>query len=477
MSSIQPGLREEAVVRQSPNGKESAQKPTPRLIGCPSPALTDQGNAERLVARHGRDLRYCFPQRQWYVWDGRCWGRDETGEVERRAKKTVKSIYVEAAEAESEGLSSDLAKHASKSGSAPRIRYMIELSRSEPGVAVLPEELDSGPFLLNVRNGTLDLRTGQLRDHRREDLITRCLGVPYDETAKAEHWQKFIVDVMGGSFELADFLRRAVGYSLTGDIREHVLFFLHGDGANGKSTFLNTVLALLGSYGRQLEPDILMVSRNERHPTGLADLQSTRFAVGMEIEDGRRLHESLVKQMTGGDRMTARRMRQDNREFWPTHKLWLAANNRPQISGTDNGIWRRILLLPFTVTIPKEKQDRELAAKFLEELPGILRWAVVGCLEWLRDGLQPPEDVMMATESYRKEEDVLAEFIDDMCELGDGLRIGSTDFLNAYNTWAGRPTTHKYLSARMQQRGFESLRTNKGKLWQGVSLRGEGEPS
>jgi putative DNA primase/helicase len=170
-------------------------------------------------------------------------------------------------------------------------------------------------------------------------------------------------------------------------------------------------------------------------------------------------------------------MRQDYREFWPTHKLWLGANHRPRIVGTDNGMWRRILLVPFTVSIPKEEQDRELAAKLREELPGILRWAVAGCGEWLREGLRPPEKVMMATESYRQEEDVLAEFIDDICELGKSFRTGSTAFVEAYSKWSGRPTTHKYLSTRMQQHGFESARGNKGRFWQGIKLRNEGDPS
>jgi putative DNA primase/helicase len=197
-----------------------------------------------------------------------------------------------------------------------------------------------------------------------------------------------------------------------------VLFFLHGAGANGKSTFLNTMIALMGDYGRQLEPELLMQTRNEKHPTGMADLEGSRFAVATEIEDGRWLAESRVKQLTGGDRMAARHVQKDNRQFWPSHTLWLGANHRPQVRGTDNGIWRRMRLIPFNISVPPERQDKELGKRLLRELPGILAWAITGCVEWQAGGLQEPDTVRLATQEYRDDEDTLSAFLTEHCQKG-----------------------------------------------------------
>jgi putative DNA primase/helicase len=292
-------------------------------------------------------------------------------------------------------------------------------------------------------------------------------------------WCKFLKVVLA-DVELRAFVRRLVGYCLTGSTQEHVLPFLYGIGSNGKSTFLNVVLALLGvDYAIKAPTDLLLAKKNETHPTELADLFGKRFVACIEAEDGRRLAESLVKELTGGDRIRARHMREDFWEFSATHKIWLAANHKPQVRGTDHGIWRRIKLIPFTVIIPDDQQDKELLNKLLAELPGILNWALAGCLEWQQAGLGEPPAVKAATADYRNEMDVLGDFIADRCIIGDDYGAGSAQLFEAYKAWAEsageRPVTQRRFGLQMVERGFRSDRYTAGphkgrNYWRGIGI-------
>jgi putative DNA primase/helicase len=472
MSSIQTA--QPRPVARDANGQRKRRWAKPRSsYPTTEYRLTDAGNAQRFYALHGQDVRYCYPRKTWFKWMSSHWAPDESGEIERKAKDTVGSIYVEAGAAHQE-IRKDIGDHAKRSDNANRLRAMIDLARSEPGIAVMPEDLDTQPHLLNVKNGTLDLMSGELRKHDRADLITRCLPVDFDVHATCPTWTAFLQKSLDGNLALMDFLQRAVGYSLTGHTSDHVLFFLYGNGANGKSTFLNTVAALMGPYGCQLDPDILLQSHGDRHPTGVADLEGARFAVAMEIDEGRKLAESLVKQLTGGDVLAARRMRQDFRNFTPSHKLWIGANHRPKIRGTDDGIWRRMRIIPFEVSIPSCEQDRNLGQKLLRELPGILNWAITGCCKWLNDGLQEPEAVRLATDTYRREEDLLGQFLSEECETGEEFQVGSTAFIDAYNQCTGLNVSQRSMAPRLRSRGFESMRIESGVVWLGVRLRGQG---
>lgn len=449
----------------SPNG------PPAEIDAQPS----DLGNALRLVARHGAELRYVIRRGVWIAWDRSRWKEDEGGEVYRRAKETVLDLYHRAPEAADKRAQKEQAAHALASQGASRIAAMVKLAESEPGIPIAPEDLDKDALLFNVSNGTLDLRTGELRAPSRRDLITKMAGAAYDPAATCPTWEAFLERIMAGNADLIDFLRRSVGYSLTGETKEQVLFLLHGSGANGKSTFLRVLLDILGDYGRQARSEVLLLRQRDEHPNEIARLRGARFVSVIEVDEGRRLAEGLVKQLTGGDRVAARHLYQECFEFDPEFKLFLAVNHLPVVRGTDLAIWRRIRLIPFNITVPLEEQDRELPEKLRAELPGILRWAVEGCREWRRIGLTPPNEVALATEGYRAGMDTLSAFLDEECVLGPDYSVGKSGLYEAYTRWAQAngesPVTHKAFSLRLFERGFTDRRGAAGvRLWNGVGL-------
>jgi putative DNA primase/helicase len=436
---------------------------------------TDTGNAERLRDRHGADLRYCHPWNRWLVYDGASYRVDDRGAVVALAKAAARSVFEEAKEAPDDDTAKRLGKWARDSLSEGKLRAMISLAQSEPGIPVLPEEMDASADLLNVRNGTIDLRTGELREHRREDLITKVAPVVYDPDAAAPTWAATLERVLP-SEEVRAFFKRLCGYAITGDVSEHVLPVLYGTGANGKSTVLNALLEAVGEYGMQAAPDLL-IAKSGGHPTEVADLFGMRLVASIEVEDGRRLAESLVKQLTGGDKVRARRMRQDFWQFDPTHTAFLCTNHKPEIRGTDNAIWRRIRLIPFTETIPSAEQDKKLPEKLRTELPGILAWCVEGCLEWQRDGLQAPDEVRKATGAYRSEMDIIGAFLRDECEVNRDHRASFKEVYDRYEEWCEeggeKPETRRKFNARLKERGrFADRRSGPGgsNEWHGLRL-------
>jgi putative DNA primase/helicase len=439
--------------------------------------LTDLGNARRVVARHGYDLRHCHPWKSWHVWDGSRWAQDQTAEAVRRVKETLGALYKEIAEkvkrfgdvGDDVERKAQLAKlmavlsHALKWEDARAIGRCLDLARSEPGVPVLPLEFDAQPFLLNVQNGTLDLKTGKLRPHRREDVLTKSCPVAYDPEALCPLWEEVLVRIMDDNLDMVRYLQRVVGYGLTGNVSEQCLWFCHGAGANGKSTFLLTLLELLGDYAMQAVSELLLVKNHESHPTERADLFGKRFVATIETEQGKRLVESLMKQLTGGDKVRARKMRQDFFEFSPTHKLFLAANHKPVVQGTDNAVWRRIKLVPFTVTIPEAERDKDLPQKLRAELPGILAWAVRGCLDWQAQGLDEPREVTDATRAYQAEQDCVQGFLDAVCVIHREAKIRTSALHESYVQWSGdKLTTSRAFGDRLREKGYESKKGHGG---------------
>jgi putative DNA primase/helicase len=362
-------------------------------------------------------------------------------------------------------------KWALESESARRINAMLDLARSEPGIPILPEEMDSDPWLFNCPNGTLDLRTGKLREHRREDYITKLAATHYDPDAKCPLWERVLDRLMGGSKGLIRYLQRTAGYSLTGNVSEQVLFFLHGAGQNGKSFYLGVLKDIWGDYACQAVSELLMAKNTESHPTERADLFGRRFICTIETDEGKRMAESLMKQLTGGDKVKARRMREDFFEMTPTWKIFLAANHKPTIRGCDLAVWRRIKMIPFSVTITEEEKDPHLGEKLKDEWPGILAWAVRGCLDWQREGLGEPDEVKSATQAYRAEQDLVQGFIDECCFVNANAWATASDLLNAYAAWSGdKIMTAKAFGMRLQEKGYSPDKRGGARGYKGIGL-------
>jgi putative DNA primase/helicase len=446
---------------------------------------TDLGNAKRLVHYFGDDLKYCFAFGSWYVWDGKRWGIDQTGEIERKAKATVMKIYKEAM-AEDDDKRIILMKHATKTESGQSLTNMIKWARSEEGIPVTPEQLDGDQWVLNCMNGTLDLKTGKLLPHQRDQFMTNILPVEYDPSAECPNWIKFLNRIMQDAQGnerpgLVEFLQRAVGYALTGSIKEQVIFFLYGSGKNGKSTFINTIKDLLGDYARQSSTETFMAKQNSGGATNdLARLKGARLVSAVESEEGKKLAESLIKQLTGGEPITARFLHKEFFEFTPTFKIFFVTNHKPQIRNSDLGIWRRIRLIPFNATIRVDEDDKSLPEKLRDEMPGILKWAVEGCLMWQKDGLVAPEEVMNATNEYRDEMDTMSHFVRDFCIVNPLAKASSADLYDAYKEWCDDNgeytlTKNKFITKlreRMESHGnpITDYRTNTGRYWKGIAL-------
>jgi putative DNA primase/helicase len=464
---------EEAAQEWTPETKTPEVEPT-------GPELpTDLGNARRLVRLHGDHLRHVQAWRSWRHYDGKRWAEDETRQVERCAKETVASMYREAGALFNDEDRKRAAAHAIRTESASAIGAMITLAASEPGIALRRDQFDADLWALNCDNGTLNLKTGELRPHHREDLISRMVAAAYIKTATCPEFMKVISRVMGEREDMIGFLRRAIGYALSGSTKEQCLFVLWGSGQNGKSTLVNIVCDLLADYATVAASDVLLARRRDEHPASVAVLEGARFVAAFETDDGRRLAEGLVKQLTGGDKVSARKMRENPHAFTPRFKLFLACNHKPVIKGTDKAIWRRIKLIPFTVTIPDAEQDKDLPDRLRAELPGILAWAVQGCLEWQRDGLNPPQDVTDATATYRDEMDLVGRFLTEECTTGEEHEVTKKNLYAAFKAWADQsgeshkgnpPLSQKAFSQRMAERGTKSGKDREAHYWEGVSL-------
>jgi putative DNA primase/helicase len=336
-------------------------------------------------------------------------------------------------------------------------------------------DVDKDPWLFNVGNGTIDLKKGVFREHCREDMITKIAQVSYDGEAECPAWKQFIREIMDYKPELIEFLQTAAGWALTGDTSEQVMFILFGSGANGKSTFLNVLMKLMGDYGISASTETFMKKNGDQISNDIARLRGARFVVTSEAEEGRRLSEPLIKLITGTDAMTARFLYGEFFEFTPTFKIFMASNHKPVIRGTDLGIWRRIKLIPFTTTIAPEKQDKHLEQKLLEEKPGILNWLIEGAQRWFEKGLAAPVVITSATEEYRNEMDVLGAFIKDCCIQSPGVSVRAREIFKSYLDWCEENNEHacseRFLATQLKELGLEKGRTAEARFWKGIMLR------
>jgi putative DNA primase/helicase len=438
-------------------------------------SMTDAGNAERVFAYAGGNFRYITESSSWILWDGKRWNPDTTGGMVRLFVSVMKETGKTAFESADRSRADVLAKHALRSLDSNRVTAGLQMLKSILGVSVSVVDLDRDHWSIGTADGIIDLLTGKPITPDPAKLITKSIGTHYDGSATCPTWAKFLHTVTAGDEELIGYLQAAVGYTLTGSNREQCLFFLHGNGSNGKGVFSETIKRLIGDYG-QTAPETMFISdRNQSATNDVARLVGCRMAIAPELEEGVSFAETKIKKLTGNDTITARFLHQEFFDFVPTHHFWISGNHKPTIKGNDEGIWRRLRLIPFTVKISNEQKDMDLAQKLVHELPGILNWALDGCLKWQREGLITPQVVSAATDEYRTEEDVIGHFIDE-CTLPDTReRSLISSVYEAYQNWAEKggtryPLTARVFNRKLEERGILRIKSGDGRFWKGFAL-------
>lgn len=420
---------------------------------------SDDGLALEFVKAQQGDLRWVERWGRWFEWTGKFWREDTTLGVYDATRAFLRNHATTKRE---------------RMLDARRVAAVERLARSDRAVATTPDDMDAEPWLLNTQSGVVNLRNGELKPHNRELLLTKITSCELGD--KCPQWESFLHDVTGDDPELIAFLQRVAGYCLTGSTREHALFFFYGDGGNGKGTYLNTLRAILADYAAVSSTDVFTAGRGSRHPTELAALRGARLVAAQEVEEGRKWAEARIKALTGGDPVSARFMRQDFFEYLPEFKLIIAGNHKPRLSTVDEAIRRRLHLVPFDVTIEEDKRDPDLAEKLAKEHPGILAWAVKGCLEYQSKGLAPPERVRAATDAYFASQDLLAEFVEECCETGPDCWETPKIMFSAWKRFAAtqdvRSGTRSEFNDRMESAGYTQMRDRRrGRHWAGIKTK------
>jgi putative DNA primase/helicase len=436
---------------------------------------TDTDNAERFARRFGGKVIYTRGQ-GWLVHDGKRWRRDDLLQVTELAKKTARRIATESRHLRDNAARAARSKFSVHSLSKGALDRMLDLAKSLVGVE--DKWLDADHWLLNVENGTIDLRTGRREKHDPRDLLTKLAPVRADRGAKCPLFKKFLRRITGDDDGLRSFIQKAVGYSLTGITTEQVFFFVHGkSGNNGKSTLVNLVRDVLGDYGCHTPTETLLVKQYDNNiPADLARLAGTRMVTAIEADANRHLAEAKIKAMTGGEPIVARFMRQNFFSFVPEYKLWLVANDRPRVRGTDQAFWRRVRVIPLGVEIPRKERDQKLSEKLRDEWPGILAWAVRGCLKWQAEGLSQPKAVRSATKGWHREMDHLKKFVGEQLIFAPGHKIPASQLFDLYKKWCAAngedPLTVQAFKAKLQEANDITHTRVKGKSWwRGIKLR------
>ncbi|NHM92943.1 phage/plasmid primase, P4 family [Staphylococcus sp. 10602379] len=418
----------------------------------------DTGNAERLKDKFGDFIRYNYTANSWYYYDGKRWKKDDSGKMKTLVDKVVASLKDEKISAEhyegykDEEIKKFRTRHWKDSRNHNKKENMMK--ECQHLLPIHNHNFDTDFSLFNTQNGYINLNNGELLDHDKNKYFTKISNIEYTDKADCPKWEQFLDDIFLGNQELIKFIQRCIGYSLSGYTTEQVLFVLYGNGRNGKSVFLDVINEVFGDYSTNIQPQVIMTSKlgNNGGPTPeLAKLDGARFVTTTEPNEGDRFDEGLLKQITGGDRISARKLHENSFEFTPQLKLWMATNHKPYVRGTDEGIWRRFVIIPFAKQIPLHEVDRELPQKLKEELPAIIKWCVDGYLEWQRIGLSEPEIVREQRDEYRAEMDSTELFIRDVCETGETKFIRTSQLFKAYDTWAR--DNHQY---RMSNKKFRT---------------------
>lgn len=411
----------------------------------------DTGNAERLKDLFGDNIRFNYTSNSWMYYDGKRWKHDDTGRMKILADKVVENMKNEklflADGVDQEDMEKYRYRHWKDSRNHnKKVNMMKECEHLLP---VTNETFDNDFNLFNVQNGFINLIKGQLSEHERSNYFTKISNVEYTDKADCPKWDEFLDDIFLGNQELVRFIQRAVGYSLSGHTSEQVLFVLYGNGRNGKSVFLDILNEVFGNYSTNIQPQAIMASKNNSDASPeIAKLDGARLVTTTEPNEGERFDEGLLKQLTGGDRVSARKLYENEFEFTPQFKLWMATNHKPYVRGRDEGIWRRFVIIPFDKQIPLHEIDRDLTKKLKRELPAIMRWCVDGFLEWQRIGLSEPAIIKEQRDEYRTEMDSISAFIEECCETDYKFKISASELFSAYDNWAKRNNQHKMTNVK-----------------------------
>ena len=427
-------------------------------------SLTDRGNSLRFARIFKGKLLYCSNLKSWLKCSEGRWERDESNQVMKMADACIQSIYGEAAKAETPEARKAIVAHGRKTEALVRIKAMVEGATFRMPVNV--NELDQNPFLFNVLNGTIDLRTGDLQQHNPNDLITKMAPVVYDPDATCPRFKTFLTEIFPdelglglGNTEVICFVQKFLGYSLTGDCREQVMGIAWGTGANGKSTLFSVFQEMMGDYATTTPSETLLCKKNEGIPNDVARLRGARFVLASETPEGRKMNVGLIKQMTGQDLLTARFLHCEFFAFMPTFKLLMLTNHKPEASGEDDAIWRRIRLIPFLEKFDGATKDDMLGEKLRQEWPGILRWCVEGCLRWQKEGLEPPMEVIKATTEYRSENDIFSEWLNERGCVESNAKTATVKLFRDFTEWMAengerRLFSQKKFGQTLKAKGF-----------------------
>lgn len=435
----------------------------------------DTGNAERFTDTFGDVTKYSYIRKSWYYYNGKTWAIDQEGKVKSLVDDILTRMRREpvytSEDMDGEEAIKALRKHIKYSrGSNGKTNMLKESQHLLP---VSPETFDKDIHLLNTQNGYIDLRSGKLKEHDKEKYFTKIASIEYTDTIDCPMWTDFLNQIFAGDQDIIDYMQRAVGYSLSGSVEEQVMFILHGFGRNGKSVFLDIITEMIGSYTVNIQPQTIMVkNQSSGANSDIARLNGARLVTTTEPNDGVRFDEGLVKQLTGGDKVTARFLYGDEFDFYPEFKLWMATNHKPIIRGTDDGIWRRMAIVPFTVQIPEHQVDKQLKYKLRREMKGILNWAVEGYQKWKENGLSEPTVLKKQRQEYRTEMDSVELFLEECCIRQPGEREKAKDLFQNYQEWARENNQYLMNSTKFgkeMSHKFQKIRSN-GSWYVGVKL-------
>jgi len=439
--------------------------------------FNDMWNAEIFAKQNGHMIRNCGHLGGWYVWNGKIWELDETYRITQLARETVNSLYEMARKEEDPKKQKFFYQHIKLSGNKGKIEAMIGLARSNAETSIIADQFDRDIFILNCQNGVLDLKNKKFLEHSPDLLLTKICRTHYDETADCPRWKEFLKTIFFGNDELMNFIQKAVGYALTGDVSRQMFFILYGNGSNGKSTFVETIFAMLGDYAASASTSTFTLKRNNEIPNDVARLKGKRLVITSELEQSRHLDEALVKKFTSEEPILARFLHHEFFEFKPTGKIFFSTNYKPTIRGTDDGIWRRIKLIPFNYKFSDNQKIENYAEKYLfTELPGILRWAVEGYYKLLDEGMKEPDAVRYATGEYKTSEDAVGQFMEEFCVVLPQAKVLVLELYDHYRNHTDHLIKKKDFNDYLERRGFTKDRAtmgiHKGKfMWQGIGIR------